>query len=727
MKKINLITLVLFTINLLNYAYAANRKIVGEVVATRGSVTVLFPGEYKARQAKIKLKLYKDSSVLTGDRSFVRIKFIDGSFLNLGASSKVVLTDYKKKEPGMISLLKGKIRAQIPKKAKDQKTKDDYKFYIKTRNAAIGVRGTDFLTLHNNEAGITSVLTFDGRVAVSSVEDSLLLPSVQKRVLGVLDKRDLNSILNTGNTKIVTRGRFSGVVPAFKNSIIPVKISPKQFELLEKNGNLNFSGVGKIEKYEYEEDPKERKRLRELAKKVKGAKATGYYDEINQEFAPKAGGYLDLNSGIYVQPEPGSEYDKKNNVFIVGKEFGTPDSQHGDYVPPKGLKIDNSKGFILENLTHEKKIELAKEVFGISEEELSGNLKTKIRSSLDQVLSTKKAILNQEVKTDILKTPLDDDEYIYEIAKEFNRIKYMFKEVLDSRLNIGVGYETNIVESFYEELVKNTDKSGSHAKIRGSLAYSSYLTDSWIIKPKLEAEFRYQLSPANQTVKEVSESYIKINVDSIYNHSFFNTPSTLVIGVDVSRINKFEEKHDNYISDYDNEEEKSLYLRDVTLSIAESLRLNELNTLSIGAQFKSYDGFSTKLNGEIFKYDMSYIKRILPRYELIADLGKTQRNAKIEEGSLSSSRYGLGFNILEVANNYNFYTKINFKTIEYDSDSRREISGKEKSTEYVFSMRKVMTELWYLDTQISHLKYKSQVELKNTDSTKIYVGANIIF
>ncbi len=725
MKNINIITMLLVLLFTLNPAYAKKRQIIGKIIMVRGKVTYLSPGMMKAGSAKKGVSLTRETSILTGKNSFIRIKFIDGSFLNLGATSKIVLSEFSKKDPGVISLLKGKVRAQIPKKAKDLKKNDDYKFYIKTRNASIGVRGTDFLSLHNTDSKVTSVLTFEGKVGVASVQDSLLLPSLRKKILGVLNRDDLNAILTSGNTQMVVKGHLSGVFPAFQKSIIPVKISPKQFEKLERNGNLNFSGKGEIRKFEYD-DPKNREKFVEI--KEGRRKADGFFDALNEQFSPKAGGYLDIESGIYIQPEPGSKYDKVNNVYIVSGEFGKIDNKSGDYIPPKGLKIDNRKGFVLEDMSDETKLLMARDVFGITEGKLSRSIVKKMTSSLQQILVTKKAILNQEIKTDILKTPLDDDEYIYEISREFNRMKYMFKEVLKTRVGVELGFKTNEYDSFYHELVKSTKKSSKYTNLFGSLAYSNYITNKWIVRPKLSGLVHYQVSPKNTEVKDISQTKFSIALDSFYNYSISSVPTTFIVGVKINRESKLNKGHGGYSSPYvrDNEEQ-TLFKRDVLLRLGKSFRFNEFNTLNLDLGVFNYDGFSNSLNGQGHNLGASYARRFLPRYELRVSVKTTKLDSKVDEGDSSSLEYKLGFNIFDIADNYSLHSQYRLISTDFDSSARKTANGDERNNELLVKLRRRMSSEWMVELELQNNTFTSKLKERDFTSNQVQVGASYEF
>jgi hypothetical protein len=167
MKKIFLLCLTIFFL-FSPQIYA--KKVIAYVSKVRGHVTVLPPGAIKARRVIKNQKLYEDSSILTTAKSFVQVRYLDGSTLNLGPKSKIVLVELKKKTGvGVISLLKGKIRASIAKRSAQNRNGKN-KFFVKTRSAALGVRGTVFQTTFNPQNDVTSLLTFEGKVAIAKID-----------------------------------------------------------------------------------------------------------------------------------------------------------------------------------------------------------------------------------------------------------------------------------------------------------------------------------------------------------------------------------------------------------------------------------------------------------------------------------------------------------------------------------------------------------------------------
>jgi hypothetical protein len=329
-----------------NMASAAERPIVATVLRIRGTVTKLLPGALEASEVLVDDKFPKDTSIVTGPKSFIKIKFVDNSELNMGPESKIVISEMAVDSPGIISLLKGRIRTAV-QKTSDPIKKDKNKFYIRTRTAAMGVRGTDFQTIYNPDNHVTSLLTYKGAVAMAKIDDKAqtnleksntevirdndnsirevkIIPGKQ---LG--EKEEITNALSYGHTVIVSPGQNSFTSDALIKSSEPVSISEMQLNALYKNTdfkeknilNLN-SGIDlKNQKIE----------LQTVAQK---APLEGFYNKKTGEYAPKSGGFIDQNTGLY--------------IARLADNSGDFDADTGDYFAPKGLVLDAKKGFILD-------------------------------------------------------------------------------------------------------------------------------------------------------------------------------------------------------------------------------------------------------------------------------------------------------------------------------------------------------------------------------------------
>lgn len=354
-----LTALVLFQISF--DIYAANKEPIAEVVTLKGKATQLAPHSKTAAQLQVGDKLLEDTSILTEDRSFVRIKFRDGSFVSLGAASKMVLVEMAKNDVSLISLLKGKLRSKVEK---DNVNGSANKFYIKTRSAAMGVRGTDFQAIYNPENKLTSLVTFKGEVAMAKVDpvthqelDRLEKNEktnievsraddgkveIQKTELDSMAQlQKLDKILNHQDAVVVEAGQYSGSSDSLKKTSIPVKINPAQFEVLLKNQDLTEKKVENLKSSELLVASNEVSKLMVDSK----ADPNGFFDAKTGDFAPKSGGVVDLETGLYVAPDASAKFDSNTRVY-VSQRIGGVDKETGQYVPPTGLKLDSNKGFV---------------------------------------------------------------------------------------------------------------------------------------------------------------------------------------------------------------------------------------------------------------------------------------------------------------------------------------------------------------------------------------------
>ena len=138
---------------------------------------ILMRGQIKEKLANgtiVDVKLNQDieegAILQSAEKSFAKLIFIDKSQMNLGPSSQVVINSFPKNEAGIITLVKGQIRSQVTKDYMQIDDKSKSKLYIKTNSAAMGIRGTDFQVNFNPENQNTSLITFEGAVAMSNLK-----------------------------------------------------------------------------------------------------------------------------------------------------------------------------------------------------------------------------------------------------------------------------------------------------------------------------------------------------------------------------------------------------------------------------------------------------------------------------------------------------------------------------------------------------------------------------
>jgi hypothetical protein len=345
---------------------------VATVVKLRGSVTQLEPGAKIARAVALGDKLREDSSLVTASKSFVRIKFKDNTIMSVGPRSKVSVLETKKDGTSFIHLLKGTIRSKVNKSS----GKSKHKYYVKTRSAAMAVRGTEFQAVYNPDNNISSLLAYEGEVAMAKIEENpadelkrlkklrrkqLKNQKVETSASGEVDvieskpRYDLegrmDQALTNNEAVVVKQGQYSGTVNTLKRASLPVKISPVQLNTLYRNGEM-------LEKLRRSEVNSESLAINDKILTIKSAEQDapleGIFDQETGKFAPRSGGMIDLNSGIYVAPERDSLFDAKLKVYVPKENSGTIDKQTGQFIAPRGLRLDAVKGFIASRKTDDR-------------------------------------------------------------------------------------------------------------------------------------------------------------------------------------------------------------------------------------------------------------------------------------------------------------------------------------------------------------------------------------
>lgn len=306
------------------------------------------------------------SWIVTAQNGFLKVLLPDHSILSLGPNSEVqmgtgakpeTMSGIVNDEPPSVTLAQGRLRASVPPSkpvagatggSPAGTAVNKIKFVVRTRSAVMGVRGTEFQAIYHPANEITSVLTFEGSVAMAQ------------------SGRDLGG----DGVVLITEGRFSSVTPELSVPSLPQKISPVQFDALRKEGGAPPRGESRVSgggiassapalppgldpKLAANENASIDRRFAEAAEReMPRAIAAGMpppegiSDEKTGAFAPAAGGFLDLKTGIYVAPPPGSRFDPNAGVFIPPQSYGTIDSRSGEYVPPTGFKLDPRRGFV---------------------------------------------------------------------------------------------------------------------------------------------------------------------------------------------------------------------------------------------------------------------------------------------------------------------------------------------------------------------------------------------
>lgn len=169
--------------------YASGPEHAGMVVKREGSVeiykpvtddkaSVLYEGKhYSVDKVKLGAKVFMNDIIKTGSDGKLKIVYKNGDQYNVGENTFYEVnwdkSKYSNRDVPTVKLMFGKIRAVISKEGPRKELQ------VKTKVAALGVRGTDFYVENNGIVRGTDVSVLRGEVAVSSNEVKSNLPDVK--------------------------------------------------------------------------------------------------------------------------------------------------------------------------------------------------------------------------------------------------------------------------------------------------------------------------------------------------------------------------------------------------------------------------------------------------------------------------------------------------------------------------------------------------------------------
>lgn len=349
----------ILTLLISSVAFAQGKK-VAVVKIMRGEVEVITLG--KTSKLKVEDWVEDGAVVKTGDKSFVKLVFIDKSQMNVGPNSEMKIEKFSGNDSGVIDLVKGKIRSQVTKDYLQMKDKDKSKLFIKTPTAVMGIRGTDFM-ISTNGANTAAIL-FEGEVVFNKL-DSRSERSSER----------LEQIVDRGVRMFP--GEFSVVEPNRPQPTVPSLLNVQQREALEKNdgfdrapsnsgtesaktsvvpGGLDGKAVSNDKTAVVISDTGAGANNKEGA--PSSANPDGYVK--GNEVKPANGSFVHVDSGVIIPPGADSVLDVNTNTYIPGPESGKIEAD-GTYKAPKGMEITDS-GKIMIVVTNDAGVQKVVEV-----------------------------------------------------------------------------------------------------------------------------------------------------------------------------------------------------------------------------------------------------------------------------------------------------------------------------------------------------------------------------
>ncbi len=336
---------------------------IGRVEKIRGKVTQLRIGSHLASLVQLNDTFVEDTSLVTYENSFVQVRMNDRSLVALGPNSMLVLKEMTRPDaPGVVTLLKGKLRSQV-----EGDVSKRTKLMIRTQTAAMGVRGTDLLTVYNPENKNTALVTFEGSVVMAQVDEAEVREAMMEKIRkieidevtaqgtsvkqtdeSVGETKSLLKVLENDheNDKVVVvkAGQFSGTLKVFEHVSEPVKISPVQLNALYKNSEIKEKDAATLSAQDSSMQNLDGLRL-SVKQEAQTVAPEGVMDVKKNIYAPKSGGMVDLESGLYIPPLKDNDFNDKYGVFIP-KNVGAVDLETGQYKAPEGVQLDAIKGFV---------------------------------------------------------------------------------------------------------------------------------------------------------------------------------------------------------------------------------------------------------------------------------------------------------------------------------------------------------------------------------------------
>lgn len=355
---------------LLNFQAGAASEGVAKVIVLRGEVKAKMPDGTIVDLSK-DMWLQEGAVIQSASGSFCRLLFIDKSTMNLGPESQMVIDKFPEDAAGIITLMKGQVRSNVTKDYMNNKELDKSKLFIKTKTAAMGVRGTDFQVNYNPANENTSLITFKGAVAIAQFESPIGDRSFSQDAL--------ERTVSSRTAVIVRQGEFSGVTPQTNRATIPTKLNPIQLETLKKNndGLQSKSSTSPEQKKEFRNpippgvdskkfannpsenmsktisiniSPEASKAVNEQVNDQRAAVTVtssaapppeGFKDTSSGAYAPPAGSVLDLATVNIIPPPKGSVFDPISQTYVIPPELGRVNPYTGNYEAPTGMRLSD--------------------------------------------------------------------------------------------------------------------------------------------------------------------------------------------------------------------------------------------------------------------------------------------------------------------------------------------------------------------------------------------------
>ncbi|MBL7664413.1 MAG: FecR domain-containing protein [Bacteriovoracaceae bacterium] len=248
---------------------------IAEVDIFKGDVKKQSPSS-KAEVVHVGTRFFKNDVLLTGPRSFVKLKIVDESQISLGPNSELNFSHFEFKSKSDRKIIYSFIKGQLSGEVKNTNDKEDV--VVKTKTAAMGIRGTQFyVNYHEVDANqISDFALVEGKVNITDANGKITPITQYERLITVQDKNNKNAgkeklklsqdeVVFLQN-KVEDSQDFKNLMPYFKHESVPEGSSLYTFF----NAKISTKDTDSMQQVEDSQDDEQwRKKLEQLNQKLR--------------------------------------------------------------------------------------------------------------------------------------------------------------------------------------------------------------------------------------------------------------------------------------------------------------------------------------------------------------------------------------------------------------------------------------------------------------------------
>jgi hypothetical protein len=608
LSKFRIILVIIFISSTLDTLFAQQSESY-KVIKAQGEVLALDSHGVRSTVRKDDL-IAQGTLISTGLRSFVVISDPKGGLIKISPKSSLRIFEVNKQAPNILSELSGRIRFKYTKNQEKGS-----KVIIKTKTAAVGVRGTDLTVTHNSANQITSTIVHEGKVRLTKKESE--------------DRESLEDDLNSSFSTEVEADQYSGIYPGFDYPSVATKIATTQARVLREydaieesdpkaikqviTSELSYIDFIKLKKVREEGNSDELNPNQVLVPAPKHLSTSEYHQEANLgAVKPRPGGYLDLNTGIYIAPPKQAKFDAKTKTFVQEKLYGGIDAKTGDYVPPKGLILTANDGFTRDK---DKVADSSTDL-----ELLLGQLNFKVKSEV----------------IDVIKRKFKENSFLRKLQY------YAYFNFL---------YDSNVTFDLHREVMDVTNEGSGVITSGLTLGHRMIDGKKWKLIPKAQAEIIHYTNRTSSIIDKHDRSFLAGGVDVERHYRLGQLPAKHYLNFELRSMYK----------DFKDDNTYSFFNRDLEVKFGEKFNLSSKFLMDLSFSYRSYQTHQGEDRGEIYLSEFS-TKYFLDKYHAFKFYYFYQRKLlDINEKEVNIWQIGLEMFRAKLFKNTDLISEIYFK------------------------------------------------------------------